>query len=71
MRRRRVRNSGAGADAFDARTPSRESDVRVRVWRIRVGRVPLYLLDGSIPQNSPEDRAITGRLYAGHEPLAQ
>jgi starch phosphorylase len=27
--------------------------------------VPLYLLDTNIPQNSPEDRIITARLYGG------
>jgi starch phosphorylase len=43
--------------------PGRE--VHARIWRIQVGRVPLYLLDTNIPQNSPEDRAITGRLYGG------
>src|SRR5581483_5634213 len=40
-------------------------DVYMRVWRIQVGRVPLYLLDTNIPQNSPEDKAITARLYGG------
>src|SRR5713226_3095610 len=43
--------------------PGRE--VWARVWRIQVGRVPLYLLDTNIVQNSPEDRQITGRLYGG------
>jgi starch phosphorylase len=43
--------------------PGRE--VQCRVWRIQVGRVPLYLLDTNIPQNGPEDRAITARLYGG------
>jgi starch phosphorylase len=40
-------------------------DVAARVWRINVGRVPLYLLDTNIPQNTPEDRQITSRLYGG------
>ncbi len=40
-------------------------DVKARVWRIQVGRVPLYLLDCNIPQNSPEDRNITAQLYGG------
>jgi starch phosphorylase len=40
-------------------------DVYMRVWRIQVGRVPLYLLDTNIPQNSPEDKTITARLYGG------
>jgi starch phosphorylase len=43
--------------------PGRE--VWARVWRIQVGRVPLYLLDTNIPQNTPEDRTITARLYGG------
>ncbi len=43
--------------------PGRE--VQVRVWRVQVGRVPLYLLDTNIPQNSAEDRTITARLYGG------
>ena len=36
-----------------------------RIWRIQVGRVPLYLLDTNIPQNNPDDRTITARLYGG------
>src|SRR6266568_7560449 len=34
--------------------PGRE--VFIRVWRIQVGRVPLYLLDTNIPQNGVDDR---------------
>jgi len=40
-------------------------EVSARIWRIQVGRVPLYLLDTNIPQNLPEDRQITARLYGG------
>src|SRR5262249_25668547 len=43
--------------------PGRE--VSIRVWRIQVGRIPLYLLDTNIAQNNPDDRQITGRLYGG------
>jgi glycogen phosphorylase len=39
--------------------------VVAQVWRVQVGRVPLYLLDANLPVNRPEDRAITGRLYGG------
>jgi starch phosphorylase len=50
--------------------PGRE--VQARVWRIQVGRVPLYLLDTNIGQNRPEDRQITARLYGGdHETRIQ
>ncbi len=47
------------------RIPMPGREVAVRVWRIQVGRIPLYLLDTNIPQNSPEDRTITARLYGG------
>ncbi len=36
-----------------------------RVTKISVGRVPLYLLDADIPENSPRLRATTARLYGG------
>jgi len=41
------------------------SDVRVRIWRVDVGRVPLYLLDTNIDGNPPEHRGITAQLYGG------
>src|SRR5262245_50460543 len=47
------------------RIPFPGRDVHVRIWRIQVGRVPLYLLDTNIPPNAPEDRLITARLYGG------
>ena len=38
----------------------------VKVWRIDVGRVKLYLLDTNIPQNErSEHREITNQLYGG------
>ncbi len=40
-------------------------DVSIRIWKLQVGRVPLYLLDTNIPQNNPDDRQITARLYGG------
>ena len=48
--------------------------VFVKVWRIDVGRVKLYLLDTNIPQNSdPVHRDIAGQLYAGglHKRISQ
>jgi starch phosphorylase len=36
------------------------------IWKVQVGRVPLYLLDSNIPDNtSAEDRNLTDRLYGG------
>ncbi|HKT04543.1 MAG TPA: alpha-glucan family phosphorylase [Rugosimonospora sp.] len=38
---------------------------QVRVWRARVGRVDLYLLDTDVPENPEHVRGITDRLYSG------
>jgi starch phosphorylase len=35
------------------------------VWRVQVGRVPVYLLDTDIEQNSDEDRRLSSQLYGG------
>ena len=43
--------------------PLRGRDVVVQVWRLDVGRTPLYLLDAQRPENSPIDQWITSRLY--------
>jgi len=39
--------------------------VAIRVWKVQVGRVSLYLLDTDLPQNGRDDRAITAQLYGG------
>lgn len=36
-----------------------------RVWKIQVGRVPLYLLDTNLEKNSKAIREITANLYGG------
>jgi starch phosphorylase len=43
----------------------RGRDVRLQLWRVNVGRVPLYLIDSDRPENSRADRWITSRLYVG------
>ncbi len=45
--------------AFPGRT------VKARIWRVDVGRVPLYLLDTDFEDNRDTDRAITHHLYGG------
>lgn len=39
--------------------------VWARVWRVRVGRVNLFLLDTLVPENDAHAQAITGQLYGG------
>jgi starch phosphorylase len=43
------------------------SPVALKVWRMKVGRVDLYLLDTNIAENTnPEYRDITDQLYGGN-----
>jgi starch phosphorylase len=39
--------------------------VLVAVWRVRVGRVSLFLLDTDLEENAPWDRELSARLYGG------
>jgi starch phosphorylase len=39
--------------------------VYAKVWRINVGRVPLFLMDTDVEQNAPGDRELSARLYGG------
>jgi starch phosphorylase len=39
-------------------------DVFARLWEVRVGRIPLYLLDTNVEQNPEGDRLLTARLYS-------
>jgi starch phosphorylase len=40
-----------------------EGPVTARIWEVRVGRTPLYLLDSNIDSNPPMARQLTTRLY--------
>jgi starch phosphorylase len=54
-----------GFDPLTVSVPIRGRTVVVQIWRIDVGRVPLYLLDADRPENGIADRWITARLYVG------
>ena len=45
------------------------SIVYLKVWKIAVGRINLYLLDSDIEENSEEYRGITLRLYGGDQEM--
>jgi starch phosphorylase len=45
--------------------PLGDRSVLVAVWRVRLGRVTLYLLDTSLEENAPWDRELSARLYGG------
>ncbi len=42
-----------------------DSNVKILIWRVQVGRIPLYLLDTNDPSNTDAARRITAQLYGG------
>jgi len=42
---------------------------KTQIWRVQIGRVPLYLLDTNLEENSVEDRLITAQLYFGDKEM--
>jgi starch phosphorylase len=59
-----VRVLDASGNPLTVQVPLFDPPVHVAVWRVNVGRVPLYLLDTDLEVNQPWDRAIAHHLYA-------
>jgi len=57
--------TGGNGDPLTIELLLRGRTVRAQVWRLDIGRVPLYLLDTDRQDNHPIDRWISGRLYVG------
>ena len=49
--------------------PFPQRPVSARVWRVDVGRVPLFLLDTDLADNTDHDRRLTSRLYGGDQEM--
>ncbi len=49
--------------------PLPEGELKALVWRLDVGRVPLFLLDTNIPDNPPWLRDVTAQLYGGDKQM--
>ena len=45
--------------------PLPEGTLKATIWRLNLGRLPLFLLDANIPENHHEFRHITAQLYGG------
>lgn len=41
-------------------------NMMAKIWRVDVGRVPLYLMDTDIEENQLQDREVTHKLYGGN-----
>ncbi len=56
---------GLNGEPIIVEIQTRGGSLRAKVWRIKVGRCDLLLLDSNVPGNAPEDLELTSRLYGG------
>jgi starch phosphorylase len=56
---------GASGGPVTVEIETRGGSIRAKVWRVKVGRCDLLLLDSNVEGNAPEDRELTSRLYGG------
>jgi len=56
---------GVNGEPVVVEIATRGSSIRAKVWRVRVGRCDLLLLDSNVAGNAPEDLETTSRLYGG------
>jgi len=64
-----VKVTGADGRALTVTVPVHDEEVTAQIWRVDVGRVPLYLLDTDRPENSPVGRWISSRLYESNRAI--
>jgi starch phosphorylase len=56
---------GANGTPVTIQIDTRRGAIRAKVWRMKVGRIDLLLLDSNVEGNAPEDRELTSQLYGG------
>ena len=56
---------GTNGEPVTVQIETRGGAIRAKVWRMKVGRCDLLLLDSNVEGNAPEDRELTSRLYGG------
>jgi glycogen phosphorylase len=64
-----VRVTGPDGAPLTISVPIWDGELSAHVWRCDVGRVPLYLLDAEIGENSPLQRWVSARLYEGNRSI--
>jgi starch phosphorylase len=56
---------GTNGEPVTVQLETRTGTIYAKVWRLKVGRCDLLLLDSNVEGNAPEDRELTSRLYGG------
>ena len=60
-----TRAIGTNGEPVMVQIETRTGSIYAKVWRVKVGRCDLFLLDSNVEGNAPEDRELTSRLYGG------
>jgi len=58
---------GTKGEPVTVQIETRGGSIRAKVWRVKVGRCALLLLDSNVEGNAPEDCELTSRLYGGDD----
>ena len=56
---------GKNGALVEIQVDTRRGPIRAKVWRMKVGRIDLLLLDSNVEGNTQEDRELTSQLYGG------
>ena len=64
-----VRVTNPDRSPLTIQLPIWDGEVSAHVWRVDIGRVPLYLLDADLAENTPLQRWISARLYEGNRAI--
>src|ERR1700722_14582887 len=56
---------GTNGQPVTVKIDTRSGSIFAKIWRMKVGRCDLFLLDSNVDGNAPEDRDLTSRLYGG------
>jgi starch phosphorylase len=62
-----ARVTGPDGAPLAVQVPIYDTEVTAYIWRVEVGRVPLFLLDTDLSRNAAIERWITARLYEADE----
>jgi starch phosphorylase len=60
---------GADGEPVTVTVPVRDETIVAQIWRVDVGRVPMFLLDADRPENSAFARWTNAQLYVGDPAL--
>ena len=64
-----VRVTSPDGSPLTIRVPIWDGELAAHVWRVEVGRVPLFLLDAELGENMPLQRWVSSRLYEGNSSI--